>query len=152
MSASHLVEDLGFQADNVFRPSALTPCTQCTDAASKASRLAFMIRRSFKDLSKSASIPFYKLKYVHTSNMVCQPVRQTSCRYQPFRVNLKVGNWHSSRPLRTETAAAGLLFLRADLITAFTMFTGILDIDPNLFFFLFLGSTLKGALGWRLFR
>ncbi len=51
---SKLVKDLGVQADNVFSPSA-----QCTEAANKAMRLIFMIRRSFQDLLKSATIPLY---------------------------------------------------------------------------------------------
>ncbi len=34
--------------------------TQCTEAANKATRLIFMIRRSFQDLSKSAFIPFHE--------------------------------------------------------------------------------------------
>ncbi len=40
-----LVKYLGVQTDNVFSPS-----TQCTEAANKASRLIFMIRRSFQYL------------------------------------------------------------------------------------------------------
>ncbi len=56
-------------------------------------------------------------------------------RYQPSRANSKishkVGNWYASPPPRRETAAATNL---ADLITAFKIFTGLLDIDPNLFF------------------
>ncbi len=49
---STLVKDLGVQTDTMFSPSA-----QCTEAANKARRLIFMIRRSFQDLSKSAFIP-----------------------------------------------------------------------------------------------
>ncbi len=54
ISVSTLVKDLGVQTDNMFSPSA-----QCTEAASKARRLIFMIRRSFQDLSKSAFLPLY---------------------------------------------------------------------------------------------
>ncbi len=50
-----LVKDLGVQTDNMFSPSA-----QCTEAANKARRLIFMIRRSFQDLSKSAFIPLFE--------------------------------------------------------------------------------------------
>ncbi len=46
---SKLVKDLGVQTDNMFSPSA-----QRTEAANKAKRLIFIIRRSFQDLSKSA--------------------------------------------------------------------------------------------------
>ncbi len=63
------------------------------------------------------------------------------CRYQPSRANskisFKVGHWHSSPPLRRETAAAEPSFLAAamtDLITALKIFKGLLDIDPNLVF------------------
>ncbi len=52
---SNLVKDLGSQTDNMFSPSA-----QCTEAANRARRLIFVIRRSFQYLSKSAFIPFYE--------------------------------------------------------------------------------------------
>ncbi len=42
---SKLVKDLGVQADDMLSPSA-----QCTEAANKAGRLIFIIRRSFQDL------------------------------------------------------------------------------------------------------
>ncbi len=51
---STLVKDLGGQTDNLLSPSA-----QCSEAANKARRLIFMIRRSFQYLSKSAFIPLY---------------------------------------------------------------------------------------------
>ncbi len=66
-------------------------------------------------------------------------------RYQPFgansKISYKVGNWHSAHSLRRETAAAGSSLLRADLIPAFKVFTGLLDVDMNL---LFLPPTLHG--------
>ncbi len=60
-------------------------------------------------------------------------------KYQPSRANskisYKVGNWHSSPPQRRGTAAAGQRRrLRTDLITAFKICTGLLDIDSNVFF------------------
>ncbi len=51
---SKLIKDLGVQTDIMFSPFA-----QCTKAANKTRRLIFMIRRSFQDLSKSASIPLF---------------------------------------------------------------------------------------------
>ncbi len=61
--------------------------------------------------------------------------------YHPFRTNskisYKVGNLHSSPSPRRETAAA-------DLITAYKIFTGVLDVDPNL---LFLPPTRRGLRG-----
>ncbi len=70
---SKLVKDRGGQTDNMFSSTA-----QCTETTNRAIRLTFMIRRSFQDLSKSAFIPLYGRLCVRTSNMVCQPVRQTS--------------------------------------------------------------------------
>ncbi len=68
---SKLVKDLGVQADNMLSPS-----TQCTEAANKARRLIFKIRRSFHDLSKLLSSRYTGPYCVRTLNMVCQPVRQ----------------------------------------------------------------------------
>ncbi len=45
-------KDLGFQTDDMFPPS-----VQRTEAANKARRLIFMIKRSFQDLPKSTFIP-----------------------------------------------------------------------------------------------
>ncbi len=57
------------------------------------------------------------------------------CRYQPSRANsklsYKLGNWHVS-PLYEERLQRRRI--RADLITALKIFTGPLDVDPNLFF------------------
>ncbi len=47
--------DLGVQAEKVFSPSA-----QCAEAANKARRLIFMMRRSFQDLSKLAVILWFE--------------------------------------------------------------------------------------------
>ncbi len=104
-----------------------SPSAQFTEAANKARQLIFIIRRPFQDLAKSEFIPLYG----------------TLVRPQPSsansKISYKVGYWHALPPLRREIAAVGPLFLavrrlRADLITAFKIFKGILDIDPNLFF------------------
>ncbi len=59
------------------------------------------------------------------------------CRYQPSRANskigYKVGSYHSSPPLRRETAAAGPSFLAAATTSSWPNYR-LLDIDPNLFF------------------
>ncbi len=47
ITVSKLVKDLGVQTDNMVSPSA-----QCTEATNKASRLIFIIRHTFQDLSK----------------------------------------------------------------------------------------------------
>ncbi len=62
---SKLVKGLGVQADNMFSPFA-----QCTEAAKKARRLIFMIRRSFQDLLELASIPFKYGKPACSLNLV----------------------------------------------------------------------------------
>ncbi len=73
-------------------------------------------------------------------------------------MNYKVFNWHLSPPLRKETAASGPACfaarqLRADLITAFKIFTGLFDIDPNLTFLLptrrgLRGHPYRGTVGY----
>ncbi len=55
---SKLVKDLGVQTENMCCPSA-----QDTEAASKARRLIYMIRRPFQDLSKSVSSLYTGVAY-----------------------------------------------------------------------------------------
>ncbi len=61
-------------------------------------------------------------------------------RYHPSGANSKVGhNWPSSLSVRGENAVAGPSFfqlrrLRANLIIALKIFTGLSDTDPNIFF------------------
>ncbi len=61
----------GVQTDNIFSPSA-----QCTEAANKARRLIFMIRRPFQDLSKSDFTPLYGAlvrPYLEYGMSACSP-------------------------------------------------------------------------------
>ncbi len=73
-----------------------------------------MIRFSFHDLSKSAFIPLYEalvrphLEYGMTA---CSP--NLVAFGANSKISYKVGNWHSSPPLRRETAADGHSFLEA---------------------------------------
>ncbi len=106
---SNLVKDLGVQTDNMFSPSA-----QCTEAANKARRLIFMIRRSFQDLSKSAFITLYEAlvrPHLEYGMPACSPNLVADINH--YKVSYKVSNWHASPPLRRETAAAGPSFLAA---------------------------------------
>ncbi len=97
-----------------------------TEAANEAWRLIFMIRRSFQDFLKTAFILLYGAlvrPHLEYGMPVCSLnlVAEISC---------KVGNWHASPPLWRKTAAtttSGWLGYRLQI------FTGLLDIDPNLF-------------------
>ncbi len=146
---STLVKDLGVQTDNMFSPSA-----QCTEAANKGRRLILMIRHSFQDLKKLAFIPLYgalvrpHLEYVMSA---CSPslaadinhlVRiqilatrlVTGMRHLPYEERLQPPGLHSLQRRR----------FRDDLITAFKIFKGLLDIDQNLFFLPPAGRGLRG--------
>ncbi len=103
-----------------------------------------MIRRSFQDLSKSAFIPLYEalarphLEYgvpacspnlVTDINLLKRIQRLatrlvTDMRYLPYEERLQGLGLHSLKRRR----------IWADLITAFKIFKGLLDIDPYLFF------------------
>ncbi len=131
--------DLGVQADNMFSHSA-----QCTEAANKARRLIFMNRHSFLDLSKSVFIPLYgafvrpHLEYgmsAYSPNRVAdinhlERIQRlatrlvTGLRRLPYEERLQ---WLGLNSLQRRR-------LRTGLITAFKIFKGLLDIDPNLFF------------------
>ncbi len=112
---SKLVKALGVQTDHEFSPSA-----QCADAANNASRLIFMVRRSFQYLSKSASIPLYgALVRPHLEYGMPACSLNLMPHINHSKISYTVGKWHSSPSLRRETAAvepsllaAGLLLLR----------------------------------------
>ncbi len=121
-----------------------SPSAQCTEAANKARRLIFMIRRSFLDFSKSAFIPLYgafvrpHLEYgvpgcspnlvadINHLEQIQKLVTRlvTGMRHLPYEERLQRLGLHSLQQRR----------LQADLITTFKIFTGLLDIDQNLFF------------------
>ncbi len=130
-----LMPSYSSQTDNVFSPSA-----QCIKAANMARRLIFMIRRSFLDLSKSAFIPIYgalvrpHLEYGMTA---CSADINHLERIQRFATRLVTGIRHlpyEERLQRLNLHSLQWRRLRADLITAFKILTGLLDIDLNLFF------------------
>ncbi len=68
-------------------------------------------RRPFQNLSKSTFIRDLSLStpWIWYAGLFAKP----RGRYQPLRANSKVDNWHSSSPLRWETAVAGPSILAA---------------------------------------
>ncbi len=113
-----------------------------------------MIGRSFQNLSKSASIHFYgdlvrpHLEYgipaclpnfvadiIHLERIQILGTRLvTDMRHLPYEERLQQLGLHSLQRRR----------LQANLITALKIFTGLLDIDQNLFF---LPSARRGLRG-----
>ncbi len=120
------VRDLRVPLDTTFTASA-----HCTEAANTARRLLFMVRRSFCELSKTAFTPLY-----------CALV-QPHLEYA-MEVNaptLRVDINHIERVQRLATRLVrGLRYvptqplLRADLILAFKIFKGEVDLSPSEFF------------------
>ncbi len=103
-----------------------------------------MIRRSFQDLSKSALIPLYgalvcpRLEYGMSA---CSPNLVVDInhleRIQRLATSFVTGMRHLPYEERLQRLGLHSLQRRKlwdDLITAFKIFKGLLDIDPNLFF------------------
>ncbi len=121
-----------------------SPSAQCTEAANKARRLILVIRRSFQYLSKPAFFPLYEaLVRPHFEYGVpaCSPNLVADINHleliQILATRLVTGMLHlpyEERPQRLSLHSLQRRRLRADLITAFKIFKGLLDIDPNLFF------------------
>ncbi len=117
---------------------------QFPHAANKARQFIIMPRRSFKDLSKSDAIPFHgalvRRHLEHDglaclSNLVADVIQFeriqklptkfiTAIRHHPYEERRQPLGHHSLQRWQ----------LRADLIFTFKVFTGPLDVDPNLFF------------------
>ncbi len=116
---------------------------QCTEAANKARWLIF-IWRSFQYLSKSALIPLYGAlvrPHLEYGMPACSPNLVADInhlgRIQRFAIRLVTGMRQLSYEEMLQRLGLHSLQrgrLRADLIIAFKIFKGILDIDPNLFF------------------
>ncbi len=136
---SKLIKDLGIQTDNMFSPSA-----QYTEEANKARRLIFMIRRSFQDLSKSAFIPVYGAlvcPHLEYGMPACSPNLVADInhleRIKRLTTRLVTGMCHLLYEERLQRLGLHSLQrrrLQDNLFTAFKIFKGPLDIDPNLFF------------------
>ncbi len=135
------------------------PSAQCIESANKARLLIFMIRRSFQDLSKSAFIPLYGAlvrPHLEYGMPACSPNLGADInhleRIQRFASRLVTGMRHLPYEERRQRLGLHSLQrrrLRADLITTFKIFTGLLDIDPNVFFLPPARSGLRGYLGAR---
>ncbi len=86
---SKLVKGLGVQTDNTFSPSA-----QCTEAANKAGRLIFMIRRSFQKSLEIGFHPFIRGLSASAPRMwYASLFPKPRGRYQQFRAISKIGYW-----------------------------------------------------------
>ncbi len=114
-----------------------------------------MTRRSFQDLSKSAFIPLYEavvrphLEHgmpAYSPNLVAD-INNLE-RIQRLATRLVSGIRHITYEDRLQRLSLHSLQrrrLRVDLIIAFRIFTGLLDVDPNLFF---LPPTCRGLRGY----
>ncbi len=131
-----------------------SPSAQCTEAANKARRLILMVRRSNQYLSKSAFIPLYEA-LVHPHVEYCMPACSPNSvvdinyleRIQRLATRLVTAILHLPYEERLQRLCLHSLQKRqlwADLITTFKIFTGLLDIDPNMFF---LPPTQRGLRG-----
>ncbi len=113
-----------------------------------------MIRRSFQDLSKSAFIPLYGAlvrPHLEYGMPACLPNLVADInnleRIQRLAARLVTGMRHLPYDERLQLLGLHSLQwrrLRDDLITAFKIFKGLLDIDPNL---LFLPPARRGLRG-----
>ncbi len=133
------VRDLGVPLDKTFTASA-----HCIEAANTARSFLFMVRRSFCELSKTALTPLYcalvrpHLEYAMEANaptlradtnqlervqrLATRLVR--GLRHVPYEERLRQLNLFSLERRR----------LRADLILAFNIFKGEVDLKPYAFF------------------
>ncbi len=103
-----------------------------------------MLRRSFQDLSKSAFIPLYGAlvrPHLEYGIPACSPNLVADINHleqiQRLAIRLVTGMRHL--PYEERLQRLGLYSLqrrrlRDDLSTAFQIFKGLLDIDPNWFF------------------
>ncbi len=110
-----------------------SPATQCTETTNTTRRLIYMIRRSFQDLSKSAFVSFYGTP-AYSPNLVACINHQE--RIQISATRLVTGIPHLTYEERLQRMGLHSLQrrrLQTDLITTFKIFTGLFDIDLNLF-------------------
>ncbi len=109
-----------------------------------------MIRRSLQDLSKSSFIPLYRAlvrPHLEYGVPACSPNLVAYISHLQRIQRLVTGMIH--HPYEERLQRLGLHSLqrrrpRADLLTTFKLFKGLLDIDPNLFF---LPPTRRGLRG-----
>ncbi len=124
---SKLDKDQGVQAHNVFSPSA-----HFTEAANKARRLIFMLgalpKISLTCPHLEYAMPVCLPNHVADTNRlerieILATRLVTGMRYLPYEERLRRLSLHSLQRRR----------FRSDLITVFTIFTGRLDINRNIF-------------------
>ncbi len=92
----------------------------------------FMIRRSFQDLSKSAFINLYRAlvrPHLECGMPACLPKRVADVNHLERIQRIQTGMRHLPYEERLQRRR-----LRVDLIAAFTIFKGLLNIDPNSIF------------------
>ncbi len=112
---------------------------KCTEAANKARRLIFMIRRYFQDLSKLVFIPLHGVLMLPRLNYgmpACSPNLVADINHLGQIQRLVTGIRHLPHEERLQWLGLNSLMrrrLQNDLITAFKVFTSRLDFDPNLF-------------------
>ncbi len=104
----------------------------------------FLIMRSFQDITKSAFISYYGAlvcPHLEYSKPACSQNLVANInhleRIQWLATRLVTGMRHLSYEERLQRLGLHSLQrkrLRADLITAFKILTGLLDIDPDLLF------------------
>ncbi len=133
-----LVKDLGVQTDNIFSPSA-----QCTGAANKARRLIFAPSTIIRNRISSNNYARVRLHLQYgmsacTSNLVAYINHLERIHGQATRLvtDFRHLDYEERLQRRGLCCLQRRRRLRANLITVFTIFTGLLDIDPNLFSFL----------------
>ncbi len=133
------VQDLGVPLDTSFIASA-----HCIDAANKAWRLLYLVRKSFIELSKTAFTPLYcalvrpRLEYAMEANapILRADINQLE-RVQRLATRLVRGLRHvpyEERLRQLNLFSLERRRLRADLIQAFKIFKGEVDHNPSGFF------------------
>ncbi len=129
------VGDLGVPLDTTFTASA-----HCIEAANTARRLLFLVRRSFCELSKTAFTPLYCalvrpcLEYAMEANASTLGVdRNQFERVQRLTNGLVRGLRQVPRLRQLNLVSLEHRRPRADLILAFKIFTGEVDLNPSEF-------------------
>ncbi len=133
------VRDLGVPLDTTF-----TASTHCIEAVNTARRLLFLVRRSFFELSKTAFTPLYcalvrpHLEYAMEANAptLRADINQLQ-RIQRLATRLVRGFRHvpyEERLCKFNLFSLERRRLRADLILAFKIFKGEVDLNPSEFF------------------
>ncbi len=130
---AHVVKDLGVLIGHPFSPS-----IHCKEAASKARRMLFMIRRSFAELSVSAFAPLYNTlvwPHLEYAMQACSPNLVADADYleQIPRLATRLVKGFRRLPYEERLRRLGLHSLRRRRFRGDLIVVG-LDLDPSLFF------------------